>query len=1036
MLPRVLLIACSCAVASIASAVPPEPAARPTASGVLRVPGGTAALLEVAGLDPGLPRARALLDIIRVVHEVGDGVDAELDARRSRLVAYLEALSAFEGARQSFSSGVTLASASDKRERKHLEAFADAMGFSLERDGGQTTLVAGSGERAEQRRAALVRAGFDPAAAAAQLNHGESIAPSLRADEVPLPLPNLAWQSRDVNGAVERLQGTTLAAILGDRKASLLYYGLCAVDGPTLAYLASKPSVSAAIYNSNQVGTMALYGRSLRVRDGRVAVPGGGPAVPLWEKVAGEATSNPEKFFVSVLSRDGGRLALLYDAIAQLDEDAQAFALGLSMGDANAQLDRFRDLYAASAVSLAGWNPLARPFSRPLYDPAHVLLATTVGAGGAPLAPAARRFWQQVFDSDEIPQRPADALENVDRDGPVDAAALISLVCVVNSNQRRERAEAWLFGHRVFGAAPAADLPDQLVALRGYQRFRSLADTLERLDVVRPAVYAAAMRRAQRLAEIGDPHKAATAIASFQGGLVLIERARLARVLDVATTERLVASLSRVDLTDDHEFLGGVARWLVSDYLAAIPAKREASTVEDQVLRAFSGGAIANSASSPVVEIEGIRYHVDPAAPVYTRVQAVRERQASWLLDEVLAFGQAVDALASGVRTLPELQERRSALQAAGAPLLARPPGPEAFVGTLDLGREFEEALEDLAKIDTPNELKKVEAAILPLRRTADRCLALVLASLAYAPSLGEAEGSVLVAGDPSPRHEFGLRESNGAVRVRNPWGLPVESHEGSGTWHVTGGLLGLDVGLGKLGLRRISTDSLPEPPVLKANQRLAFTEAVVLANPFDYREDALAGLVRALRAGRARVATLAASPDGLPEVLQHLRVDPARREMLAWTVAHEPERVAEFFSAAELVQLGRGPEQMEALGLWQWGTSGWSLEGALRLRVPPSRHWATLGGRQGKGLTAALVPDLSLLVAEVLAEHGLPVALVPSIMAAATQDVIDGLRPSYEDDWLGMVAQIQRLVPQRADDYVNSVITGGVLVPAVDGGR
>ena len=288
----------------------------------------------MAGLDPGLPRARALLDIIRVVHEVGDGVDSELDARRSRLVAYLEALSAFEGARQPFSSGVTLASASDKRERKHLEAFADATGFSLERDGGTTTLVAESGERAELRRAALVRAGFDPVAAAAQLNRGESIAPALRADDVPLPLPNRAWQSRDADGAAERFQGTALAAILGDRRASLLYYGLCAMDGQTLAYLASKPSISAAIYNSNQVGTVALYGRSLRIRDGRVDVPGGAPAVPLWETIAGEPVSDPEKFFVSVLSRDGGRLALLYDAIAQLDGDAQAFALGLSIEDA------------------------------------------------------------------------------------------------------------------------------------------------------------------------------------------------------------------------------------------------------------------------------------------------------------------------------------------------------------------------------------------------------------------------------------------------------------------------------------------------------------------------------------------------------------------------------------------------------------------------------------------------------------------------------------------------------------------------------
>ena len=50
--------------------------------------------------------------------------------------------------------------------------------------------------------------------------------------------------------------------------------------------------------------------------------------------------------------------------------------------------------------------------------------------------------------------------------------------------------------------------------------------------------------------------------------------------------------------------------------------------------------------------------------------------------------------------------------------------------------------------------------------------------------------------------------------------------------------------------------------------------------------------------------------------------------------------------------------------------------------------------------------------------------------MAAATQDVIDGLRLAHDDDWVGAVAQIQQLVPQRVDDYVAAVMTGGVLVP------
>src|SRR5512137_1076774 len=69
------------------AAPPSKPqAADTTGNGVasMPVPGGTAALLAAAGLDPSRPRVTALLDIIRVVHRVPEGIEPALDERRAR----------------------------------------------------------------------------------------------------------------------------------------------------------------------------------------------------------------------------------------------------------------------------------------------------------------------------------------------------------------------------------------------------------------------------------------------------------------------------------------------------------------------------------------------------------------------------------------------------------------------------------------------------------------------------------------------------------------------------------------------------------------------------------------------------------------------------------------------------------------------------------------------------------------------------------------------------------------------------------------
>lgn len=1023
-----------------------HPAAAPVlvaASGgwhALRVPGGTSALLTVAGLDPARPRASALLDIIRVIHEVDQGVDVSTDERRASVVSYLEALAAIERARAALPAGLSAATASNQGSREAVERYASALGLTLERDSGVYRLDAGTSSEARQRRADLASAGLDVSALAAAFNRGDVVSPSLPADELPLPLPEPMWAPRGAVGipsgelfmqTPDRLRGALVSAILGDRRASLLYYGLCSMDEDTRGFFAATPSLVAQIYASSRRGPLALYGRSLRVRDGLVQVPGGAPGRQAWEALIGAPASQPEQFVLDVLGRDDGRLALLYDAIAQMDDDARIYALGTWIRDPARRVVALKALRDASAASLAGWEPEERPFSRPLYDPAHLLLMTPAGRGTGPAPPASARLWERAFAEADLPRRPAEELRHERVGSPIDAASAVETVCVTNASARRDRAEAWLFGHRVFAAAPDDAMPDVLVALRGHARYRVLADTLERLGVKDPAVYASAMRCAESLSAIGDRDRAAIAIGLFQGALVLVERARLARALDADAAGRLIRSLSAVEVSKDGGWDGAAAKWIDEAYLPAVSASGDDTSPDLAVLKAFAGrGARSGDGGGPRrVEIEGVTYQVDPSAPVMAHLLAVREKQGGWSLDIALAFARAVRSLAE-VASLEQAKACIAALTTTAVSLRVHlPAGDVAAARALD---DIDDVIEGLRKTRKPGDVKKARALASRLHAGADLCLSRVLASLAYAPHLRDPDGRELLAGDPSPRHDFGLLETSADLRAANPWRLPAESHEATGQWHLTGALLAMDVGLSQQALRRISTDTLPPPPALKANERQALAEAVVLANVYEYRADRLETVVGMLRRGRAHVASLVSAPDLLPDLVARASIDALRRQLIAWSLAHEPAAVPAFFSAGDLVALGATrPEDMEALSAW--GTSGWSQEGCLCLQYPRVRLSSSLAGRQGKGLRSALLPDLTLLVADAIEQHRLPAELTLPVLATASQDAIDTVRPAHDDDWIGLAAQLQQLVAERVDDYVAAVMTGGVLVPLSD---
>src|SRR5688572_25846936 len=125
---------------------------------------------------------------------------------------------------------------------------------------------------------------------------------------VPLPLDASIWRETLLAHPVK--DNEIAAAILSDRSTALLYHGLAALDDDTLGWLG--PDRETLLHLRRNAATFATFGRSIRVRGGRVSVPGGRDAEPIWAAIVGADPGRPSAF-VQRLFRGNGRLAWFYD---------------------------------------------------------------------------------------------------------------------------------------------------------------------------------------------------------------------------------------------------------------------------------------------------------------------------------------------------------------------------------------------------------------------------------------------------------------------------------------------------------------------------------------------------------------------------------------------------------------------------------------------------------------------------------------------------------------------------------------------------
>ncbi len=307
-----------------------------------------------------------------------------------------------------------------------------------------------------------------------------------------------------------------------------------------------------------------------------------------------------------------------------------------------------------------------------------------------------------------------------------------------------------------------------------------------------------------------------------------------------------------------------------------------------------------------------------------------------------------------------------------------------------------------------------------------DRVLADTLTSILYAASLGDPAGPALAGGNVALRHDL---SATGIVGPRAAWRLPTEGHSNKG-WRVTGSLLGLDVALARLSLRRLDASLMPPEPRLVSSERQTASLTVSLLNPLALSDAARDEIAAALARGRARLDALDTNQADVDEAARDAGLSAWRRESLRWTIAHDGANRATQLSLVELMWLGR-PRATAAVSLDGWGAATLPITGCVCLAMPAPQPWEILAGRPSLGLLATRGADVSILVADTLAALELPAQIAPGVIAFAMQEAIDRARPAGFDDWSGFSRAASAITRDSLVDYIASQTAGGALLPA-----
>ncbi len=310
-------------IASKLCAPDTAPATTPT----VQVTGGMRALLFVAhGPQKSSPKA-FLADFSRSLAANQSGMDPKsAETYRATLIEYFRLVAELK-AMGSVDHGKTLVrlslqenKAKSDRSSQVTEQVLTMLGWHSRRQNGKLVVEQiTKGQNAGHQALASALA-IDVVAMQENLQTGGEFVLEIPEEKVEIFPEEGVWQSQFYSG--ERYTAGFIEALVRKPEMASLYSALSNMEPSSASLLVA----SGMKYMAEKYGKLlTLYSSCLEIVAGRVEVPGGDSAFPIWTALANVSPNDSGRFLRALLEKDDGRLLHFYFLLSQLDYNRQRF---------------------------------------------------------------------------------------------------------------------------------------------------------------------------------------------------------------------------------------------------------------------------------------------------------------------------------------------------------------------------------------------------------------------------------------------------------------------------------------------------------------------------------------------------------------------------------------------------------------------------------------------------------------------------------------------------------------------------------------
>jgi len=176
-------------------------------------------------------------------------------------------------------------------------------------------------ETAEPEKAFLtIDSGFPLAQLEVALQGGKPFAYPFASSQVPVLFSAADWTQGDPQE--KHVETDVLNALLDDPVLARLYWAMARMDGETGETFRQFAGIPKLLPFA---AVLDFYGSHIRIRNGRVNVPGGMSAEPAWKSLAGADPGSAKDFVARLLAKDDGWMAAYFDALSRVSQKQQPY---------------------------------------------------------------------------------------------------------------------------------------------------------------------------------------------------------------------------------------------------------------------------------------------------------------------------------------------------------------------------------------------------------------------------------------------------------------------------------------------------------------------------------------------------------------------------------------------------------------------------------------------------------------------------------------------------------------------------------------